>query len=63
MIKGLWLNSRPLDCVKSQTGLDFVIKKAWISTKQNLKYLQIFESSISTLIPNKKHIKSDIQKT
>lgn len=41
----------------------FILKKAKTSKKENLEYLQIFRSSISNLILNKKRIKSDMQKT
>lgn len=41
----------------------FILKKAWIGIRQNLEYIQIFGSRINTFILNKKHTKSDIQKT
>lgn len=44
-------------------GPAFISKKAWTSTRQNLKYPQIFKKSINTLISNKKHRKLDVGKT
>lgn len=46
-----------------RVGLAFIPKEAWTSTRQNLEHLQIFGSSISTLIPNKKCTKSNVRKT
>lgn len=36
-------------------------EEAWTSIRQNLEHLQIFRSSVSTLISNKKGTKSDVQ--
>lgn len=41
----------------------FILKEAWTSMSQNLEHLQIFESSVSTFIPNEKYTKLDVQKT
>lgn len=41
----------------------FILKEVLMSIRQNLKYLQIFRNSVSTLIPNKKCTKLDMQKT
>ena len=43
-------------------GPSFIPEEPWTSKKQNLEHLQIFGSSVSTLIPNKKRIKSDMRK-
>lgn len=42
---------------------DFILKEAWITIRQNLEHVRIFESKMSTLILIEKCTKSDIQKT
>ena len=44
-------------------GPVFIQKEVYISTKQNLEYIQIFRSRMSTVIITKKRTKLDILKT
>lgn len=48
---------------KQADKMVIVPKEAWISTKQNIKYIRIFGSKVSTHIPIKKHFESYIRKT
>ena len=45
------------------SGPAFIPDEAWISIRQNLEHLQIFESSVNILISNEKRTKVDIWKT
>ena len=43
-----------------RNGPAFILEEAMTIIKQNLKHIQIFENRVSTVIPTKKRIKSDI---
>lgn len=43
-------------------GPVFISEQTWTGTKQNLEYMQIFESRVSTFILIEKRAKSGIQK-
>ena len=40
-----------------------ISEEAWTEVKQNLEYIQIFDSRVSTYIPSEKRSKSDVYKT
>ena len=46
-----------------QNGPAFILEEVWTSTRQNLEYVQIFESRVSIFILIKKRIKLNIRKT
>ena len=45
------------------TDKAIIPKEAWTGTWQNLKYIRIFGSKISTYIPSEKRSKLDVHKT
>ena len=44
-------------------SVTFISEEAWTNTRQNLEYIKIFGSRVSTFIPSEKRTKSDVRKT
>ena len=45
-----------------QDSLTIILKETWTNVRQNLEYMRIFRSKISTFIPTQKCWKLDVQK-